>query len=198
MTDVTDDELVGHARQGDADAFAMLVERHSRAVYRAVLAALADGTEADDVAQEVWVTVHRRLGSFRGEAGFRTWLLAIAWRKALDRRRSLRRWMRAVVTEAGDALDGLKAATAGHARGAHVARAHSPEQVLLDAEKDAVVRKLIRSLPRRLRDPLLLAGAREASYTEIADLLHIPIGTLKWRIAEARRVLREKLARLGY
>ncbi|MGH9162849.1 MAG: RNA polymerase sigma factor [Vicinamibacteraceae bacterium] len=195
---MTDDELVGHAREGDADAFATLVERHRRAVYRAVLAALPDGTEADDVAQDVWVTVHRRLASFRGEARFRTWLLAIAWRKALDRRRSLRRWMRTLVTEAGDALDGLKAATPGNPGGAHAARAHSPEQVLLDAERDAVVRKLIQSLPPRLRDPLLLAGLQEASYTEIADLLDIPIGTLKWRVAEARRVLREKLARLGY
>jgi RNA polymerase sigma-70 factor (ECF subfamily) len=198
VTDVTDEALVGHARDGDAAAFTILVERHSRAVYRAVLAALPDGTEADDVSQDVWVTVHRRLGSFRGEARFRTWLLAIAWRKALDRRRSLRRWTRMLVTEAGDALDGLRAATRQDRSGAHVARAHSPEQLLLDAEKDAAVRMLIQSLPRRLRDPLLLAGTQEASYAEIADLLDIPIGTLKWRVAEARRVLREKLARLGY
>ncbi|MPZ21507.1 MAG: sigma-70 family RNA polymerase sigma factor, partial [Luteitalea sp.] len=173
VTDVTDEELVGHAGQGDEAAFATLVERHSRAVYRAVLAALPDGSEADDVAQDVWVMVYRRLASFRGEARFRTWLLAIAWRKALDRRRSLHRWMRTLVTEAGDGLDGLRATTQ-HPSGAHVARAHSPEQLLLDAEKDAAVRKLIQSLPRRLRDPLLLAGTQEASYAEIADLLDIP------------------------
>ncbi|MPY87642.1 MAG: sigma-70 family RNA polymerase sigma factor [Luteitalea sp.] len=198
VTAVTDAELVGRARHGDAAAFAALVERHGRAVYRAVLAALPDAAEADDVAQEAWVTVHRRLASFRGEASFRTWLLAIAWRKALDRRRSVRRWLRVVVTGADDAFDGSRAGrVAANSRG-HIAPASSPEQLLLAAEQETVVRKLIRSLPRRLRDPLLMAGTRDATYEEIATVLDIPVGTLKWRVSEARKVLREKLARLGY
>ena len=65
---------------------------------RAALAALGSPAEADDVAQDAFVMAYRKLGSFRGEAAFRTWLLAIAWRKALDRRKSLARWLKLTVT----------------------------------------------------------------------------------------------------
>jgi RNA polymerase sigma-70 factor (ECF subfamily) len=57
---------------------------------------------------------------------------------------------------------------------------------------------LIAGLPPKLRDPLLLAASGEHSYTEMAAMLGVPVGTLKWRISEARRIVREKLQRLGY
>jgi RNA polymerase sigma-70 factor (ECF subfamily) len=69
---------------------------------------------------------------------------------------------------------------------------------LLSRERDRVVARMIRSLPSRLRDPLLLAATGEHRYEEIAAVLDIPLGTVKWRVAEARRVLREKLARVGF
>ena len=57
---------------------------------------------------------------------------------------------------------------------------------------------MIQSLPARLRDPFLLAASGEHRYEDIATLLGIPLGTVKWRVAEARRVLREKLERVGF
>ena len=95
--EVSDLDLVRRAQAGDDDAFGELVERNRRAVFRAVLAALGSPAEADDVAQEAFVTAYRKLDSFRGEAAFRTWVLAIAWRKALDRRKSMTRWLRLTV-----------------------------------------------------------------------------------------------------
>ena len=59
-------------------------------------------------------------------------------------------------------------------------------------------RRLIGTLPARLRDALLLAGTGDYSYEEIAAVLGAPVGTVKWRVAEARRVLKRKLAALGY
>ena len=90
--------LVRRAQTGDEEAFAALVNRHRRAVYRAVYAALGSADEADDVAQEAFVAAFQSLGGFRGDAAFRTWLVAIAWRKALDRRRSVARWLRRTVS----------------------------------------------------------------------------------------------------
>ena len=92
--EATDLELVRLAQAGDADAFGLLVERNRRAVFRAALAAVGSATEADDVAQEAFVTAWRKLSGFRGESQFRTWLLSITWRKAIDRRKSLARWLR--------------------------------------------------------------------------------------------------------
>ena len=86
--------LVRRAQAGDLDAFGELVERNRRAVFRAALAAVGSATEADDVAQEAFVTAFQKLETFRGESSFKTWLLAITWRKAIDRRKSISRWMR--------------------------------------------------------------------------------------------------------
>ena len=96
--------LVRRAQAGDDQAFGQLVERNRRAVYRAAFAALGSAEDAEDVAQETFVAVYQKLQGFRGESAFRTWLLAIAWRKALDRRRSVTRWLRMTVTH--DRADG--------------------------------------------------------------------------------------------
>jgi RNA polymerase sigma-70 factor (ECF subfamily) len=87
---VSETELIERARAGDADAFGELVERHKVAVYRAARIALRSADEAEDVAQEAFVAAYRKLGEFRGEASFKTWLLAITWNFARSRRRTAR------------------------------------------------------------------------------------------------------------
>jgi RNA polymerase sigma-70 factor (ECF subfamily) len=191
--EVSDLDLVRLAQAGDADAFGELVDRNRRAVFRAALAAAGSAAEADDIAQEAFVTAYRKLSSFRGESAFRTWLLAIAWRKALDRRKSLSRWVRSTVSPRGFPDDDLRDA---------MERTSSPERSqearLADAELRRTLRRLIATLPRKLRDTLLLAGSEEYSYEQIAAMLDVPVGTVKWRVSEARRVLRRKLRELGY
>lgn len=190
----TDLELVGLAQAGDVDAFGELVERNRRAVFRAALAALGSPAEADDVAQEAFVTAYRKLGSFRGDSAFRTWLLSITWRKAIDRRTSMNRWLRLTAApprdDAGDELfDPMDRVPA---------LVRSQEETLADDELHRIVKRLIRTLPRKLRDALLLAGSGEHTYEQIGQMLDTPVGTVKWRVAEARRVLRRKLSALGY
>jgi RNA polymerase sigma-70 factor (ECF subfamily) len=183
---VSDAELVARARQGDTAAFGELVDRHRAAVYRAAQAALGSASEAEDVAQEAFLAAYRKMASYRGEASFKTWLLTIAWRRALSHRRSLvTRWRRFVSGE-------LPEAPVPDARG------RTPEATLIDAEMAEHVRRLVRALPARLRDPLLLSAAGEQTYREISFILGIPEGTLKWRVAEARRRLKDRLVRLGY
>src|SRR5688572_15359940 len=102
---VTDLELVERAREGDSDAFGVLVERHHRAALRAAVAALGRLEEADDAVQEAWIAARDRLGGFRAEAAFRTWLLAIVWHKAADRRRGVTRWLARLVSLDGGTTD---------------------------------------------------------------------------------------------
>jgi RNA polymerase sigma-70 factor (ECF subfamily) len=190
----TDQELVRLAQGGDLDAFGELVERNRRAVFRAALAAVGSPAEADDVAQEAFITAYRKLGSFRGESQFRTWLLSITWRKAIDRRSSLARWLKLAAApprdEAGDEMYDTMARLPSPLR--------SQEEALAEAELHRNVTRLIRSLPHKLRDALLLAGSGDYTYEQIAGMLGTPVGTVKWRVAEARRVLRRKLSALGY
>lgn len=183
-------ELVRLAQAGDTAAFGELFDRNHRAVFRAAYAALGSEAEADDVTQEAFVAAYRRLSTFRGDASFKTWLLAIAWRKALDRRKSLTRWFRMTVTAAAaeDPIDPIERVPSN---------TRSPEERLATADLERRLRRLVRALPRKLRDALLLAGSGEHSYEEIAQMLGVPVGTVKWRISEARRVLRHKLAATG-
>ena len=193
-SEVTDLDLVRLAQAGDIDAFGELVERNRRAVFRAALAAVGSATEADDVAQEAFVTAWQKLSGFRGESQFRTWLLSITWRKAIDRRKGISRWLKLAATpardEAGEDMFDVMDRVASPER--------SQEAQLESSELQANLRKLIRTLPRKLRDALLLAGTGEHTYEEIGQMLGAPVGTVKWRVAEARRVLKRKLAAMGY
>ena len=188
----SDLELVRLAQAGDTQAFGTLVERNRRAVFRAALAAVGSPAEADDVAQDAFVAAYRKLSHFRGDAAFRTWVVSIAWRKALDRRKSVARWLKMTVTpqrfddQAGDGMDELRSGW------------RSPEEHLASAELERTIRRLIATLPRKLRDALLLSGSDEYSYEQIAVILGIPVGTVKWRVSEARRLLKQKLTSIGY
>ncbi len=185
---VSDEELVARAREGDDDAFGELVDRHRHAVYRAALAALGSAADADDVAQEAFLAAHRALAGFRAEASFRTWMLAIAWRCALSRRRSVRSWMRRFVS--GDEL---------HEAGWDPAHpGPRPDGSLLDRELAGHVEALVDRLPHRLRDALLLQATGDHTYAEIGRMLGVAEGTIKFRVSEARRRVKERLVRMGY
>ncbi|MEZ5318478.1 MAG: RNA polymerase sigma factor [Vicinamibacterales bacterium] len=167
------------ARAGDREAFGALVGLHQSAVFRTALAALGDPAEAEDVAQEAFVVAWRKLGAFRGDATFRTWLLTITWRKALDRRRGwrLRRQRRVepVAAEREDPIERLPVTDP------------DPERAAVAADLLRRVTACIHRLSPTLRDTLLLAASGEHTYDQIAALLGVPVGTVKWRVSEARR-----------
>ena len=193
ITCVTDADLIDRARQGDPAAFGELVDRHRTAVYRAALAALGSHADADDVAQETFVAAYRRLGGFRGDASFKTWLLTIAWNQSINRRRSLvRAWKRIVdpQPQPGEAWEEpVEATTAAH---------ESPEARFMSSELRRAIRDAIRGLPRKLRDTLLLAQSGDHTYEEIAAMVQAPVGTIKWRVSEARKVIRKRLRKQGH
>ena len=181
---VTDEELVLLARQGDPDAFDQLVARHQSAVFRAALAALRVREDAEEVAQDAFIRAWHALGRFRGDSSFRTWVLRIAWNRAISRRRGLAGWLR----RATPIDDVAEPAAVGDGQFAG----------MQNAELQAHVVSAIQALTPKLRDALLLVQSGEYQYDEIARMLGIPLGTVKWRVSEARRKVREKLAALGY
>jgi len=188
---VTDAELVTQARQGDPAAFGELVDRHQSAVYRAALAALGSHADAEDAAQDAFLLAYRRLDSFRGDASFKTWLLTITWRQAINRRRGLARvWRRLSGRQPDDERDELLETIADDAP--------TPEAAAAQTELWRAAAEAIRGLSPRLRDTLLLAQSAECSYEEMGAMLHAPVGTIKWRISEARRRVRQALEDQGF
>jgi RNA polymerase sigma-70 factor (ECF subfamily) len=181
---VTDEELVVLARRGDTGAFDQLVGRHQAAVYRAALAALRVPEDAEEAAQDAFVRAWSSLGRFRGESSLRTWLLTIAWNRAVSRRRTVSGWLRRKAP-----LDDAAGMTAAIG---------TPHDEVRAGELRAHAARAIEGLTPKLRDALLLSASGEYDYGEIAVMLKIPTGTLKWRVAEARKQVRARLSALGY
>lgn len=177
--------LVAAAREGDREAFGALVAIHERVVVRTALSALGSREDAEDAAQDAFVTAWKKLDGFRGDSTFKTWLLTITWRKALDRRRSRRVWW----SRQGASWD--EPAPLEDFAGS----SPSPEHMAVARDLADRARAEISRLSPKLRDALLLAVTGEHRYEEIATLLSIPTGTVKWRVAEARKQLNARLER---
>jgi len=178
--------LIASAQIGDQAAFGSLVAMHERVVFRTALAALGTREDAEDAAQEAFVMAWRRLSGFRGESTFKTWLLTITWRKALDRRRARRVWWSRQATSFGADDDSSPLDDVASTEPSAERMAVSKD--LAGRAKDEITR-----LSPKLRDALLLAASGEHRYEDIATLLGIPLGTVKWRVAEARRLLTLRL-----
>ena len=185
--------LAAEAREGSAEAFCALIDLHQRAARRVAAAALGSGVEADEAVQEACITAWQQIARLEDPAAFRAWLLRITWRKALDRRRSLVGWLKRIA-----GCDSRQQVAQPSVLDRLADPAQRADAQLLARERDEVIAQLIRSLPSKLRDPFLLAATGEHRYEDIATMLALPVGTVKWRVAEARRVLRQKLTRVGF
>ncbi len=182
---MTDAELVERARTGDHAAFGILVDRYQHVVVRAVRAVLGTGDDVEDVAQDVFLRAYRRIGGFRGEASVKTWLLAIAWRQALSHRRSIgARVRRFIAPDDEQAFD-------------PPATGRLQDQALADVELRRTMARVVRALPSKYREALMLFATGDHTFDEMSHALGVPAGTLKWRVSEARKRVKQKLERLG-
>jgi len=167
--------IVSRARAGDRDAFGELVDRYQDAVRRVARAVLHDADEADDAAQDAFLSVLVKLAQYDSARPFRPWLMRIAANVAIDRKR--RRQVR----------QGQPLAPEAHS--------HEPSP-LLHAERTALRERLeeaLGHLPERYRVALVLYDVEGYSHPEIAEILRIPVGTVRSAVFHARRTLRPLL-----
>jgi len=159
------------------DAFDSLVRRQSRFVFRVAYALLRNTHDAEDVAQETFLSLYRS-GAWRTINDERAFLARAAWRQAVDR---LRAHPKQIENDA-EAVFELPSLAA------------SPEEAVLRADAQAAIHRLIDALPEELRQPLALSSAQELNSPEIAAILGIPEGTVRTRLMRARQMLKQKLA----
>jgi RNA polymerase sigma-70 factor (ECF subfamily) len=158
-------------------------------VYHLAHRLLGNPTDAEDVAQEVFLQIIRKLSTFRGEAAFTTWLYRVTVNAALvyRRRRALREDYHVPEPPEEFAEDGSHRTL--------VRRwVISPEQEVLDQEAHEVIEQAIRALPEMCRDAYVLADIEELPNAEIGQLLGLSLAAVKGRVHRARLLLRKALA----
>lgn len=185
-----DRRLLERARAGDRDAFRSLVEAHQDRVFRLMRRTLrCDRDTAADMAQEVFLRVHRGLASFDGRSKFTTWLHKIAMNVGISEvrhRRALKRnrWTFSLDAPVPGTDDYFAEPESRDAEPS--ARAHHQEI-------GAAVRAAVDDLPDDFRQAVLLRDLQGLSYEEIAEILGVPPGTVRSRIHRGRLILQERL-----
>ena len=176
-----DTQLVIASQQGDQDAFASLVQRHQHRIFNMVLRMLQDYEEASEITQEAFLAAWIGLPSFRGEARFATWLYRIAYNCALKQleRRKRERLLRAAI-EAEQILE-------------EVNNQKQAEDILELRAQQTIIREQLEKLPTKYRIVLILRHLQAMTYEEMADILTIPIGTIKSHLFRARHLLKERV-----
>jgi RNA polymerase sigma-70 factor (ECF subfamily) len=180
MTDVT---AVSRAMEGDSDAFRLLVERHSRAVFRVAYRMTGNEHDADDVVQETFLRVYRQLESFESRANFTTWLHRIAVNCSLDLLRTRQRHDKHRSNDSEEALmNGDLATSEPHA-----------ERLLLSTEVRHQVSTALESLSGNERTAFVLRHFEGMSIEEIGSVLGTRVNATKNTIFRAVRKLRDQL-----
>jgi RNA polymerase sigma-70 factor (ECF subfamily) len=174
-----DFELARRYRDGDASAFTELVDRYRNLVYGVVYRMTRQPDEADDVAQEVFLRLHKGLPYFRGEARLSTWLYRIVL--SVVQERGARRRVPTVPLETGPP---------GDRRPIDVGRPDAAFDELVTRDR---LEKALAQLPERSRFVLAAHYLQDVRYEDIADALGVPLGTVKTLIYRAKRQLRELL-----
>ena len=176
-----DAELVAASKAGDQDAFAQLVLRHQRRVFNLVFRMLQQYEEANEVTQETFFAAWQGLPAFRGDARFSTWLYRIAYNCCLKQLEQRKR--DSVLQTAIQAEQILQEESCDERAAAE----------LETYERQALVREHLSLLPTKYRVVLILRHLQEMTYEEMAEILTIPIGTIKTHLFRARNLLKERL-----
>lgn len=180
-----DDILINRSKNGDLEAFELLVKRYENKVYTVAYRFLGNHADASDLAQEAFLRIYQALPGFRGDSGFMTWLYRITANVCRDEIRRRQRYQ--VVS-----LDGESPGGAGQNLAQLPSRDQSPEEALEQKEFNELIQQCLLGLSEEHRLALVMREIQGMSYEEIADVLQCSLGTVKSRLSRARQAFKEK------
>lgn len=182
--EVRDEDLIAAVLAGSEEAFRQLIERYQERVTRLLMRFVRDRFAVEDLLQEVFIKVFRKLHTFNRESALYTWIYRISVNAATDHLdRQGRRRLRLVEDIAMVEQDQRAAGAAGSA------------EPLMAAEMRRVTREVLEMLPEKYRTILILREYEDLSYTEMAEVLACSIGTVESRLFRARKRFKEALER---
>jgi RNA polymerase sigma-70 factor, ECF subfamily len=189
MLKCSDEELLTRIRQGQRDAFGVLVRRFERELYGYLCRYLGDATLAEDVFQNTFLQVFLKIGSYEPGRPVRPWLYTIATNQAIDTMRRNHRHQAVSLNQARE--DKTPTDADDLLLGSLEAKTVNPLDAAHGEERRLVVRASVDQLPEFLRQVVILGYYQGLKYREIADILNIPLGTVKSRLHTALQKLQE-------
>jgi len=191
--DVRDRRLVRKLRQGDERAFEELVGLYQNRIYGLMLRMIGNPEEAEDLAQEVFITVHRAINTYRGEGRFYTWLYRIATNTCKNRIKYLRgrNFHRSVPVE--DTPEAHGSAAEGGPVVTLQSQVAGPEAMTEGTRLESAIQRELANLDEEHRLLIVLRDVQGMSYQDILKVTGLQEGTLKSRLHRARIALRDRL-----
>lgn len=177
----SDASFIAAALAGDSAAFGQLVGLYQDRLYNALVRVLGSPEDARDLTQDAFVQAFRKLDSFRGQSAFYTWLYRIAFNLAMSHARRARKMV---------SLECVQRDWGGEPQDGHAA----PDTAVQQRELVALVQAGLAELSIDFRQILVLREIEGCSYEQIAEILEMPIGTVRSRLFRARLQLRDHLA----
>jgi RNA polymerase sigma-70 factor, ECF subfamily len=181
-----DQALIRRCQRGDVEAMNELIQAYQKHVFNLAFRLSGNYDDAQDIAQEAFIRVFNSINSFRGEANFSTWIYRIVTNVFLDERKKQR------VRDHGSLDEYLELEDSSVARQIEDPNP-GPEASVEQRERNEVVGQAVLALPENQRVMIALYHFQGRSYEEIADIMHLPIGTVKSRLNRARLALKDKL-----
>jgi RNA polymerase sigma-70 factor (ECF subfamily) len=180
-----DEVLINSALAGNQAAYSELLNRHKRTIFQIILKIVRNREETEDLVQETFMRAFHSLASYRSEYRFSTWLYKIAANCAIDslRKKKIEALSLDKPVETQDGAVGIDLADSSF----------NPEERLWEKQRQLSISEAIDSLPDKYREVILHRHRDDQSYEEIAEILKLPIGTVKARIFRARELLKKKL-----
>lgn len=175
----------------DGISFDELFDRYNSMVFTLAYQILGDREEALDVAQEVFLTIYCKLDSFRGDSSLKTWIYSIAVHRASNRFRWWNRLRRRGTVSLEEHLSTKPGQDYSISLKSGI---QSPEEALISMEQREQVTRVLQELPVEQRVAVILRDIEGLAYEEIAESMHISLGTVKSRIARGRAMLKRHFA----
>jgi RNA polymerase sigma-70 factor (ECF subfamily) len=188
MLRCSDEELLTRVRDGQREAFGVLVRRYERELYGYLRRYMGDGTLAEDVFQNTFLQVFVKIASYEPGRPVRPWLYTIATNQAID---AMRRHGRHQAVSLSHGREDRALTDPDDLLGSLEARTVNPLDAVQGEERRQAVRAAVDRLPEFLRQVVLLGYYQGLKYREIADILNIPLGTVKSRLHAALHKLQE-------
>lgn len=178
--------LIQRCQNGERDAFDLLFKQYEKRVYNLAYRLSGHYDEANDISVDAFLRVYQAIKLFRGDANFSTWLYRIVTNVYLDRRKRLKNKQHLSLEEYIELEENSVARQVEDPN-------PTPAQQMEGVERAELMQKAIGELPDYQRAMVVLYHKEGLAYEEIADVMQLPIGTVKSRLNRARLVLREKL-----